>query len=145
MSRTEEDYIILREIQKNTEMGMRAINMLTERTADHALRQQIENQGVRYSEFHNRATKGLLAAKQESYQPNKITNLMLSGSVFASTIFDTSNSHIAELMIQGSNRGITDMYKYLKHNNHVSNDTIEFAKELMDFEERSIEALRSYL
>ncbi len=145
MGQSEEDYIILREIQKNTEMGIRAINMLTERTTDDALRQKIENQAVRYSEFHNKASRELLDGRQENYHSNKFSNLMLSGSIMASTMFDTSDSHIAELMIQGSNRGITDMYKSLKHNANASEHTVEFAKELMDFEEQAIDSLRCFL
>ena len=48
-------------------------------------------------------------------------------------------------MIQESNRGLTSMWKGLKHNGLAEQDTVELAKELMDFEEKSIERLKEYL
>ena len=37
------------------------------------------------------------------------------------------------------------MYKSLKHNRLATDATVELAKELMDFEEKSIERLKEYL
>jgi len=141
----EEDYVILREIQKNTEMGMKAIDTISEKVMDDTLSKQLTKQAVKYSELHNRATNELLDAGEESYRGSRLQNMMLTGSIEASTLFNTSNSHIAEMMIQGSNRGITDMYKVLKHNERADAMTAEFAKELMDFEEKAIERLKDFL
>lgn len=61
------------------------------------------------------------------------------------TLFNTSTSHLAELMIQGSNRGITQMCKVLNHNPQAAAMSMELAKELMDFEEKNIHILKKYL
>ena len=61
------------------------------------------------------------------------------------TMLNVSTSHLAELMIQGSNRGLTNMYKAVKHNTLAQEKSVELAKELMDFEEKTIEEMKQYL
>ena len=48
-------------------------------------------------------------------------------------------------MIQGSNRGLTDMWKTINHHENAGSVSMEIAKELMDFEEKNIERLKKYL
>ncbi len=60
-------------------------------------------------------------------------------------MLNTSTSHLAEMMIQGSNRGLTSMYKTVKHNALAMDRSVELAKELMDFEEKSIEQMKDFL
>lgn len=141
----EEDTAILKEIQKNTAMGLKAIHALSEKVMDDRLSRQLDKQAVKYGELNNRAGKRLVEENEEQYRGSKLQDMMLTGSIEASTMFNTSNSHVAELMIQGSNRGITDMYKVLKHNERANSETVEFAKELMDFEEKSVQLWRDYL
>ena len=70
---------------------------------------------------------------------------MLATGIHSNTMFNTSTSHIAEMVIQGSNRGLTDMWKSLNHNKQAAKQSVEFAKELMDFEEKNIGCLKSFL
>ena len=49
------------------------------------------------------------------------------------------------LMIQGSNRGLTSMWKAINHNERAGSVSMEIARELMDFEEKNIEKLKQYL
>mgnify|MGYP006981791090 FL=1 len=61
------------------------------------------------------------------------------------TMLNVSTSHMAEMMIQGSNRGLTSMYKAVKHNTLAQDRSVELAQELMDFEVKNIEQLKEYL
>jgi ribosome-associated toxin RatA of RatAB toxin-antitoxin module len=70
---------------------------------------------------------------------------MLKGAIATNTAFNNSTGHIAEMMIQGSNRGLTDMWKIINHHENAGDVSMEVAKELMDFEERNIERLKKYL
>ena len=87
----------------------------------------------------------ILQQEGEGYRGSQVGEMMLKGSIHANTAFHVSTEHLAEMMIQGSNRGITSMYKSLKHNRLATDTTVELAKELMDFEEKSIERLKEYL
>ena len=100
---------------------------------------------MKYAELYNKATDRLLNGRAASYRENGIQDMMLMGGVRANTMLNTSTSHIAELLIQGSNRGLTSMWKAINHNENAGNVSMEIAKELMDFEEKNIEKLKQYL
>ena len=140
-----EEVKIYREIQKNTEMAMKAIDTISDKVYDDSLAMQMSRQSLKYSNLHDRALDKLLQARAEPYHTNHVTNMMLTGGIHSRTLLNTSTSHIAELMIQGSNRGITEMCKAINHNPGAGQTTVELAKELMDFEEKNIERLKKYL
>ncbi|WMC92291.1 hypothetical protein [Kineothrix sp. MB12-C1] len=140
-----DDAEILRGVQKNTEMAIKAIDTMSSKVTDDDLALQLSKQALKYSEIHNKALDKILEGKAEPYRTNNISQMMLVGGIHSNTLLNTSTSHIAEMMIQGSNRGITDMYKHLNHHEHAENVSLEIAKELMDFEEKNIERLKKYL
>lgn len=140
-----QDLEIYKSVQKNAEMGMKAIDIITDKVHDAELSRQLSRQGLKYSELRNRAKEKLLEEKAEPYRGTYMQDMMLATGIHANTMLNTSSSHIAELVIQGSNRGITDMCKTLNHNRQAERTSVEFAKELMDFEEKNIERLKTYL
>ncbi len=139
------DAKILQEIQRNTEMGMTAIETILDKIEDDEFSLQLSKQSLRYSEIHNKALDQILDKEGEVYHGSQITDMMLKGSIHVNTALNISKEHLAEMMIQGSNRGITSMWKALRHNQLAGDDAVELAKELMDFEEKSIESMKEYL
>ena len=87
----------------------------------------------------------ILEQDGEVYRGSQIEELLLKGNIHASTALNISTGHLAEMMIQGSSRGITSMWKALKHNRLATDDTVELAQELVDFEEKNIERMKEYL
>lgn len=140
-----DDAKVLREVQRNTKMAMKAIDTITDRVYDDDLSMHITRESMKYAELYNKATDRLLNGRVASYRENGIQDMMLKGGVRANTMLNTSTSHIAELLIQGSNRGLTSMWKAINHNENAGNVSMEIAKELMDFEEKNIEKLKQYL
>lgn len=140
-----DDEMILKEIQKNTQMGMTTIDTILDKIENDDFSMTLSRQSLHYADLHNRALDMILREDGEGYRPNQLSDMALKGSIHANTAFNISKEHLAEMMIQGSNRGITSMWKSLKHNGMAGDDTVELAKELMDFEERSIERLKEFL
>ncbi len=87
----------------------------------------------------------ILENNGEVYHGSQITDLMLKGSIHMNTALNVSREHLAEMMIQGSNRGITSMWKVIKHNQMATDTAFELAQELVSFEESAIEKLKEYL
>lgn len=141
----QDDVVILREIQKNTQMAMTAIDTLLDKTTDDEFTMRLSKQSLGYAKIHNDAVEKLVDGERGTYRSNQIADIMLRGSVHMGTLMNISTSHLAEMMIQGSNRGLTNMYKAIKHNALAQDMSVELARELMDFEEKSIEQLREYL
>ncbi|MDE7479518.1 MAG: hypothetical protein K2M91_16540, partial [Lachnospiraceae bacterium] len=74
-----------------------------------------------------------------------VQDMMLKGGIQINTLTNCSTSKIAELMIQGSNRGITNMWKSINHHQNSGNTSMEIANELVAFEEKSINRLKKFL
>lgn len=140
-----DDTKILQEIQRNTEMGMTAIETILDKIGDDEFSLQLSRQSLRYSEIHNKALDKILENEGDVYHGSKVSDMMLKGSIHANTALNVSREHLAEMMIQGSNRGITSMWKTMKHNPLATDGAVELAQELVDFEEKNIERLKEYL
>lgn len=140
-----DDEAVLKEIQKNTQMGMTAIDTILDKIGNDAFSLTLSRQSMHYADIHNRALDQILRQEGEGYRGSQIGEMMLRGSIHANTALNISTEHLAEMMIQGSNRGITSVWKSLKHNGLAGKETVELAKELMDFEEKSIERLKDFL
>ena len=139
-----DDVKVLQGIQKNTGMAMKAIEAIERKVYDDDLAMQIARQGMKYSEIYSKATDRLLDAKAPSYRESGWQDMMLRSAIRGNTLLNTGTGHIAELMIQGSNRGLVDMWKTINHHDSAGAKTMEMAKELMDFEEKNIERLKKY-
>lgn len=140
-----DDVKVLQGIQKNADMAMKAIYAINRSVYDDNLAMQLSRQGMKYSDIYNKATDRLIKEKAKSYQSSGFQDIMLKGAIAGNTAFNSSTGHIAELMIQGSNRGLTDMWKTINHHENAGAVSMEIAKELMDFEEKNIESLKKYL
>lgn len=140
-----EEIFIYRDIQRNTEMAIKAIDTLSDKVYEDDFALQISRQSLKYNDIRRRAMEKLLAARAEPVHTNYMADFMLKSAIHINTLLNTSTSHLAELMIQGSNRGITDMCKSLNHNATEKSMAIELARELMDFEEKNIEVMKRYL
>ena len=60
-----DDAEILREVQKNTEMAMKAIDTISDKVYDDDLAVQLSRQSLKYSEIHNKALDQILEGKAE--------------------------------------------------------------------------------
>ena len=140
-----DDAKILKEIQRNTEMGMTAIETILDKIENDEFSLELSRQSLRYAQIHNKALDQILEQEGEVYHGSQIADLMLKGSIHANTALNISKEHLAEMMIQGSNRGITSMWKSMKHNRLATDAAVELAQELVDFEEKNIERMKEYL
>lgn len=140
-----DDQEILKEVQKNTGMAVKAINTISEKVCDDIMRYEISKEKRKYLDIYHKAEDRLQQEKAEGYHGSAMEDMMLKGAIQMNTMMNCSSSKIAELMIQGSNRGITSMWKSMNHHESATPVSLEVAKELMDLEEKCIEQLKRYL
>ena len=142
---TSQGVAVYREIQRNAEMGMKAIDTISDMVHDEALSMQLTRQSLKYSELYNEATRQLLEVKADGYKSNVMADAMLRTGIHYNTMLNTSTGHIAELMIKGSTNGIIEMEKVLKHNEEAGERPTALAKKLIELEEKNVERLKQYL
>lgn len=142
---TSQEIAIYREIQKNTEMAMKAIDTISDKVYDDALAMQLSRQTLKYSEIHNAASKQLVAGKAEYYRSGALADAVLRTGLHYNTLLNTSTGHIAELMIKNSTNGILEMEKALKHNENAGERPTALARQLIECEEKNVARLKQYL
>ena len=72
-----QEVAVYREIQRNTEMAITAIDAISDKVYDDNLARQISRQSLQYSQLHNEALKQLLEAKAEPYHGSGMADMML--------------------------------------------------------------------
>lgn len=140
-----DDVEILKEVQKNARMAVKAIDTISDKVYDDKLAYELSRQNLQYSSLHNKAVDRLTREGTDIYHRSAVEDMILESGIHMNTMWNNSTSKIAELMIQGSNRGITSMWKSMNHHRNAGNISVEIAKELMDFEEKCIDKLKKYL
>lgn len=140
-----DDRELLKEVQKNSQMAVKAIDMISEKACDDIMRYELIKEKRRYSDICNRAEERLLQNKAEEYHGSAIEDMLLKSTINLNTILNCSSSKLAELLIQGNNRGMTGMWKAMNHYETATDAALEIAKELIDLEEKCITQLKRYL
>jgi len=136
---------LYQEIQRNTEMAMKAIDTISDKIYDDALAMQMSRQSIRYSELHNEASRQLVEAKAQNYQGSALADVVLKTGLRYNTMLNTSTSYLAELLIKENNNGIIEMEKVLKANGAAGEKPTALARQLIAFEEKNVRSLKEYL
>ena len=142
---SKDDIAVLKSIQKNTEMAIKAIETVQPKASDQALKQLLEETSGKYFGIHHKVVSKLVEDNVQPEKSSTIENIMLVGGITGNTMLNTSTSHLAELMIKGSNMGITDLNKTLNHHAAIKKETLEIARELLDLEKFNLEEYKKYL
>ncbi len=142
---TSQEAAVYKEIQKNTDMALKAIETISGKAYDDEFSRRLTEQSIGFSEIHNEASKQLMAAKASMYQGNALSDVLLKTNLHYNTMLNTSTGHLAELMIKGNNNSILEMEKVLKHNENAGTLPVKLAKQLIDFEEKNVASLKHFL
>lgn len=141
----EENLDVLKEVCKGIKMGMDAISYVADKVEEPNLKDTLTHE---YSMYNNILTQVDNAFKNYNEVPNdyKITSkAMLWYGIQMNTLKDTSNSKIAELLIQGTNMGIIEGRKLLNRNKNLDKETDRLLNDFVRFQEESVEKLKSFL
>lgn len=140
-----QEVAIYREIQRNAETAIKALDTLADKVYDKELAMQISKQSLKYAGIRGEAVQALLDAKAEPYHANQLTDIVQRTGIHYNTLLNTSTGHIAELMIRERNQGTLELERVLKHNEDAGEKPRMLAKELLDYDQKSITTLKSYL
>jgi len=126
-------------------MGMQTIEQLMEITEDGKFLKQLSTQFKEYTDINTTAKEMLnqnhFIGKDSSSFEKLSTYLMIN----LKTLTDKSSSHIAEMMIDGSNAGILDATKIIKEYSDAEPDILNLMKKLLKTEENNVKALKEFL
>ena len=140
---TEESF--LGAIYKNTKMGADAIIDLLPKVKNDSLRSDMTMQLDGYEKYAARAERALMMRGVKAKEERLMTRMSARVGIAAKTMMDASTGHIAEMMIDGSNMGITDTTKLLNNYDTRDSDAVRLARDVVRFEEHNLETMKRYL
>ena len=141
---TESDRVILDENYHTCVMGAQAINTLIHKVTDKELALELNREACKYTNLARKVTESL-EREYETPVGEHVNKAMLWTQLQFKTLKNSSNEHVAELMIQQNATAVTDLMKVVKANKSARKDYCELAEEIMDFHEKCIQNLKSYL
>ncbi len=141
------------EVYRSAKMGTESILALMPKVDNEQLRADMTLQMNGYGGFARRAEDGLARGSARPEEEKKSKVLAAKSGIAAETMFDTSASHIAELMIRGSGADIVSITRAQNEATHgdesvrITGETeaYKLCSELVAFENDSIERMKKYL
>ena len=136
---------ILNFIYQNSQMGVTTIDQLMDIVENEEFKKYLRSQYNEYQEIHRLAKEKL---NENGYDEKGIgafdkikTYLMIN----MQTLTDRSVSHIAEMLIIGSNMGVINAVKNLKKYKNAEPDIKNLMERLLKTEENNIQELKAFL
>lgn len=136
---------LLNFVYQNSQMGVHTLEQLIRIVEDDDFKKHLESQYHEYQEIHKAAQKAL---NENGYdekgisKPDKIKAYLM---INMQTLTDKTPSHIAEMLIIGSNMGIIDAVKNLKRYKNAEPGIIKLMERLLRFEENNVQQLKKFL
>lgn len=140
------DAELLNFIYQNSQMGVDTINQLIPMVDNETFKKQMEAQLKEYTQIHEEARKLLNTHGYDEKGIGTMEKIMTYFMIDMKTLMDKSSSHIAQMMIQGSNMGIIDAIKRIhQYEKEAEKEVIALMKHLLKFEENNVERLKNAL
>ncbi|MEG1705023.1 MAG: hypothetical protein RR290_00415 [Clostridia bacterium] len=140
-----ENVEMLQYIYQNAGMGKVTINQILEDIKDLEFKDVILEQLKDY-EYVTQKCEKLLSDENKYPKDLKIsTKIMTYFGIKMNSLKDDTSSHIAEMMINGSTMGITQITKNLNDYKNIDNEIKDLATRLLKIEQDNIEKLKPYL
>ena len=139
---------ILDRMYKNAEMGGDSIVDIMPKVTSDALRADLTAQLTGYEEWSQKSSRLLKELYVEPKEENIVAKAGAKVGMFMNTMVDSTDSHIADMVIKGSNMGITDLTKLINRYEEVGScrpDALQLAKDMREFEEKNLEKMKPYL
>ena len=135
---------LLKEISKDSKMGMDSINMVLKKVEDKNFKTLLNTQHEEYKNIFDR-TQELLIQNHEKIEDTPIMQKAMSWmGIQFNTATDTSNSQLSDLLIQGTNMGIVKGKKLL-NNISMSGELKNILSDFVRLQEKNVEDLKKYL
>ena len=137
---------LLNYVYQNSQMGPDTINQLLDIVEDAEFKNQLQSQYNEYEGIHEEAKNLLNKNGYDEKSLNAFEKIRTSLMINMQTLTDKSSSHIAEMLIIGSNMGVTDAIKNIKkYKKNTNPDIINLMEKLKTFEEENIASLKEFL
>lgn len=138
---------LLEGIYKNAQMGAQALLSLLPKVADSNMRRDLSAQLDGYHGYANKAEAYLCEQGEKAKDAGVFQKMATKVGIGVNTLVDSDTSHLAEMVIQGSNMNVTESVKLLREyeNCHTSEKALKLCRDMIDFEQKNVDTMQRYL
>lgn len=136
---------LLDAIYKNSQMGINGIKNIIDAVEDGSLKHLLSKQQEKYTEISQSCSQKALQNEIELKDVNPFLKGMSYTSIKMKSMVDNSTSHLADMLVQGTTMGVTDVLKKQGENSLANEDIVELAKDLQRAEEEFVDSLKKFL
>ena len=138
---------LLSELYKNMKMGADGIINVSSKVGEGELRDELARQLDTYESFSKKIEMQIYDLGNEPMEENPLSKIASKVGIAMNTLTDSSQSHIAQMMIEGATMGVTENTKLLNRykKKDVDPRALTLCRESIKFMEDSIEALKKFL
>ncbi len=139
---------LLEYVYQTTDMGKNSLETLLNALEgkDNKIKTIVEKQLKEYEKYYLESEKLLEKNKVKPKTKGVMTEMMSKMGINMNVMKDNSDSKMAEMLIQGLTMGIVEMEKKIKdYKDEVDKDIIKLAKNVLKFQEKSLDEIKEYL
>lgn len=140
-----EEIRVYQETCRGTRMALDTLDTILSKVYDEELAYELNLQANRYREIQRKAQQAMEREGLKAKEGGRMEKALLWSAIQAGTLLNISTAHVADMVIQGNTRGLIDLKKVTHNNKKTGSYANEIAGELMDFEEKNIQKLKSYV
>lgn len=142
-NKTEE---LLCEVYRNVKMGSNSLCDVTPKITDKFLLRDVTGQINRYAEFTDECEKIMRAESVTPKKESPMKRLMAKGGIMMNTLVDSSNAHIAEMIIKGTDMGADQLEKIMHtcKKQGCSSEAVSLCENVLNFERSAVGQMKDY-
>lgn len=139
------DLDLLEKTYQNASIGITAIESVLDRVKDQQLSNDLHKQLRDYQEIADKSKRQMRMSGTKVKDISIYNKAMMKGNVKMNMLRDSSDSHIASMVLKGSTMGITQMTKLLHSKKDADGTSTKIAEEFVKKEQDNIEVMKNYL
>lgn len=136
---------ILKEVNKNSKIGIDGINFILEKAIDNDFKNMLYSQKDEYQNIYDRSKNLLLQNNEYLENTQTLQKAMSWMGIQMSTLTNTTDSKLAEILIQGNDMGIIKGTKLLNSLPFKTNGIRNLLNDFVELQQENIEELKKYL
>ena len=144
---TVRDKTMLDAMYKNVKMGADSIIDILDKAKDKPFREELTAQIERYEEYASKIGKMICDDGNTPKEENLMAKMSAKVGMAMNTMTDSSTSHLAQMVIEGATMGTTELTRLIREheNTNCSESTLRLARDVVKFEEATIETMKKFL
>lgn len=140
-----EDINALDEIHKGASMGVDAIDMILDKASGEDFKKELKEEYQNYNKVKEEIEEIYPNYNEgKPHDTNMMSKVMTWSEVEMKSMKENSDSHFAELMLNGVNMGIIEGRKIL-NNKKLNKEVYNLIEKYVTMQEKSVENLKNYL